>query len=152
MNEVHHVGNADWDIVADGAEADKDRPTGRSSGQNLDGVPALVYTAFSQQKIDGRFHKATEGVSTSILFDLPDFRPAALMMIDNGDYEIIPVADPEKLAEPPDALVQCCMVDAVKMLGGLGPILKTLFTGKIKLKGFRKLWLLVKVLMTKEAS
>lgn len=119
---------------------------------NLDGVPALVYTAFWQNKIDGRFHKIMKDVSITILFDFPDFRPAALMTINDGDYTITPVDDPARLARQPEAFVQCRMIDAVKMLGGLSPIMAALFTGKVKLKGLRKLWLLVKVLMAKEVE
>jgi len=152
MSDGHHVGTLDWDIVADGSDHGRDRRSGHVRGQNLEGVPALVYTAFWQQKIDGRFDKATSGESTSILIDFPDFRPAALMIISDGDYTITPVDNPASLLERPEALVRVRMVDAVKMLGGLGPIMAALFTGKIKLKGLRKLWLLVKVLMAKEVA
>ena len=153
MSESSGDGHLDWDCVADG-QGNGARGTDQSI--NLDGVPALVYTAFWQQKIDGRFRKASrdanKGASMTFLFDFPDFRPAALMTIDDGDYSVMPVADPAMLAKKPDALVRIRMVDAVKMLGGLGPILAAVFKGKIKMKGIRKLWLLVKVLMTKEAA
>ncbi|HME50950.1 MAG TPA: hypothetical protein VKM55_01920 [Candidatus Lokiarchaeia archaeon] len=123
-----------------------------STGQHLDGIPALVYTAFWQHKIDGRFRKATKGISESILFDFIDYRPAALMTIDDGDYTVTPVADPEKLARKPDASVRGRMADATQLLNGLGAMIKALFTGTIKLKGIRKLYLLVKILQTKEVD
>nr|MDO8110574.1 hypothetical protein [Candidatus Sigynarchaeota archaeon] len=152
MSSQPHENDGDWDNVADGVEHVEKRVTVSTPGQKLDGMSALVYAAFWQQKIDGRFRQAVKDVSTTILFDMIDFRPAVLMTIDNGDYTVEPVEDPATLEHAPAAFVRGRMADAVQLLGGIGPVLKALFTGKFKIRGFRKLYLLLKVLGTKEVA
>lgn len=115
----------------------------------LEDVPALVYTMLYSRKRDGRLRKATENKKLSVLFDFPDFPPAALLKINNGDYEVMAVDNVEGITA--DAVIRGNFEDAVSLTGGMGLAIKLVLTGKVKIKGLKSAYQLLKILGEKEA-
>ena len=115
----------------------------------LENFPALVYMMLYTQKRDGRLRKATENKKLKILFDFPDFPPAALLKIENGDYEVMAVDNTEGISA--DAVIKGNFEDIVELTSGMGAGIKLLLTGKVKIKGPFKALQLLKILGGKVA-
>lgn len=115
----------------------------------LQDLPALIYTMLYLQKKDGRLRKATENKKLDILFDFPDFPPAALLRIDNGSYEVLALENSVGISA--DAVIKGNFEDVVELSGGINKALKLIFTGKVKIKGPLKALQLLKILGEKEA-
>lgn len=115
----------------------------------LQDIPALIYTMLYTQKRDGRLRKATENKKLTILFDFPDFPPAALLKIQNGDYEVMAVDNPEGISA--DAKIRGNFEDIIELSSGLEGGFKAIFSGKVKIKGAFKALQLLKILNEKEA-
>jgi hypothetical protein len=105
----------------------------------------MLYT----QKKDGRLRKATENKKLEILFDFPDFPPAALLRIDNGDYDVLAVENIEGISA--DAVIKGKFEDIIELTGGMRLALKLVLTGKVKIKGPIKALQLLKILGEQEA-
>ncbi|MBN2155776.1 MAG: SCP2 sterol-binding domain-containing protein [Candidatus Lokiarchaeota archaeon] len=114
----------------------------------LEDIPALIYTMLYTHNKDGRLRKATEHKKLSILFDFPDFPPAALLKIQNGNYEVLSVENPEGISA--DAIIKGNFEDIVELSGGFGRGISLLLTGKVKIKGLLKAITLLKILGEKE--
>ena len=120
-----------------------------NSMSKLSDVPALIYTMLYTQKKDGRLRKATENKKLDILFDFPDFPPAALLKINNGDYEVLSVDNTEGIKA--DGIIRGKFEDIVELASGMNGGLKQILTGKVKIKGVFKALQLLKILGEKEA-
>ena len=115
----------------------------------LQDIPAFIYTMLYTRKKDGRLRKATEHKKFSILFNFPDFPPAALLKIDNGDYEVMTVDNVEGTSA--DTVIKGKFQDFVEITGAMGLAVKLPLSGKVKIRGLRSGIQLLKVLLEKEA-
>jgi hypothetical protein len=115
----------------------------------LQDLPALIYTMLYTHKKDGRLRKATENKKLDILFDFPDFPPAALLKINNGDYDVLAVENTEGVSA--DAVIRGNFEDIIEISGGLWLAVKLALTGKVKIRGPIKAIQLLKILAEKEA-
>jgi hypothetical protein len=114
----------------------------------LEDIPALIYIMLYTRKKDGRFRKATENKRLDILFDFCDFPPAALLRINNGEYEVMAVDNVEGISA--DAIIRGKFEDIVELSGGFHKAIKLVLTGKVKIKGIGKAYQLLKILGEKE--
>ena len=115
----------------------------------LQDIPAFIYTMLYARKKDGRLRKATEHKKFDILFNFPDFPPAALLKINNGDYEVMAIDNVEGISA--DTVIKGNFVDFVEITGGMGLAVKLALTGKVKIKGLKSGYQLLKILLEKEA-
>ena len=115
----------------------------------LQDLPALIYIMLYAQKKDGRLRKATQNKKLDVLFDFPDFPPAALLRIDNGDYDVLSLENVEGIS--PDVIIKGNFEDIVELSGGIGLALKLVLTGKVRIRGPLKALQLLKILTEKEA-
>jgi putative sterol carrier protein len=116
----------------------------------LEDIPALIYIMLYTQGKDGRLRKATENKKLDILFDFPDFRPAALLKIHNGSYEVLSIDNTEGVSA--DAIIKGKFEDLVEVSTGISAGVKQILTGKVKIKGAIKALQLLKILGEKEAK
>lgn len=116
----------------------------------LQDIPALIYIMLYTLKKDGRLRRASENKKLNILFDFPDFPPAALLKIDNGDYEVMAVDNVEGISA--DAVIRGNFEDIVELSGGFGLGVKLFLLGKVKIKRPLKALQLLKILGEKEAA
>ena len=112
-------------------------------------IPAFIYTMLYTRKKDGRLRKATEKKKFSILFNFPDFPPAALLKINNGDYNVLAVDNVEGISA--DTVIKGKFKDFIELSGGFSIAVKLALSGKVKIKGIKSGIQLLKVLFEKEA-
>ena len=115
----------------------------------LEDVPALIYIMLYAQEKDGRLRKASIDKKLSVLFDFPDFPPAALLKIANGKYEVLSVDNTEGITA--DAVIKGKFEDIVELASGIGGGIKQILSGKVKIKGAFKALQLLRILGEKEA-
>ena len=116
----------------------------------LEDLPALIYIMLYTRKKDGRLSKAAANKKLNVLFDFPDFPPAALLKIKNGDYEVMAVNNVEGISA--DTIIRGNFEDIIELSAGLSGGIKQILTGKIKIKGIRKAYQLLKILGMKEVE
>ncbi|TXT53260.1 MAG: hypothetical protein BAJALOKI2v1_1090007 [Promethearchaeota archaeon] len=113
-------------------------------GQNLEGIPALLYSVFWQTKAMGFLKEILEDLKVqdlSILLYFRDYKPGCLIILDGdkGVFEIESVDDPSNFEY--DGAVFGEMKYLLKLIKN-HMLLKGfwyLITGKIKLKGIKGL-------------
>ncbi|GAB4305138.1 MAG: hypothetical protein Kow0069_00520 [Promethearchaeota archaeon] len=106
----------------------------------LKGVPAMLYTGIWPYAVEGRLRVATKGLRRSVLVNLVDWPPAALLEVDDGDFRVVPVDDPAAYRRDHrvDVYVEGTMAHLVTALKGLGALLKLLLTRRLRVKGLRR--------------
>jgi hypothetical protein len=118
--------------------------------QPLDNMPALVYTALWPAKVDGRFKAVFPYENFTVLFNFIDFSPAALLKVHNGDFEVLPI-NPSEIAEyKADAKVEGLLSVVIRMMDGIGTIIKVVLTRKLKVKNLSILLKLGKLFLLKK--
>ncbi|MHA1733300.1 MAG: SCP2 sterol-binding domain-containing protein [Promethearchaeota archaeon] len=116
----------------------------------LKGVAAIAYTFFWPYKIDGRLRASMKGVELTIVVDLIDFPPAAVVEIRDGDFSVVVVEDPARLPRKPDISISGKLQDLIRVMEGVGKALKVLLSRKVKIKGKRKALVLAKLFRATE--
>ena len=119
----------------------------------LEGVPAVLYTALWQAREMGFLKTILDELKIDvlrILFYFEDYKPGGLISIDGnkGDYEVIEVDDIEGLEYDGAVIGRVKQIYHLVNEGHL--ILKSLWillSRKIKLKGVRKLWKFLRLIL-----
>lgn len=119
--------------------------------ENLEGVPAILYSVFWQTKAMGFLKDILEEIGIiklRILIFLEDYLPGALIIFDEekGDFEIKPVNNHDKIKY--DGAVFGELKYLLKLTTGhiISKGFWYLLTRKIKLKGIRSLLKFLKII------